>query len=296
VYGDGRGPDSGQTSAAGSAGPDPAYSGGEVVPHEAETIVIRPGEPLEPVQVEVRLPVPVSAPTPPGTMVVRRRTLLYLILILLVLLVLLALLVYAKVIRPQTASATASATSSASAGTSASPSPTAAATTPAPGASTPAGTPTASPAASGAAGSGAAVPPGGTFSPPNGSQDLGNPVDGGVNYPMDVAINAVDYPDSVTFGCSTSGLIDWNVAGFATFEAYVGIPDNAQNATGVTDELVFKDENGKTLDTVKTAIGQPQQVSFSIAGVDRLAVSCVQQGATSSNGNVVALGTASMSN
>ena len=162
----------------------------------------------------------------------------------------------------------------------------------------------ASPGASGSAGSsasptdtsGAAEAANATagFTPPFGTEYLPAPVDGGDNVTngQDVHISDVDYANSTTFYCPTSGLIDWNVAGYDTFSAEYGIPDDAQAATGVTNTITFTDQNGKTLDVATASIGQPLKISFSVSGVERLVISCARQGSNDSANNLVALGNA----
>ena len=135
------------------------------------------------------------------------------------------------------------------------------------------------------------------FTPPFGTEYLPSPVDGDGNVSVqeDVHISDIDYANSTTFYCPTSGLIDWNVAGYGTFSAQYGIPDNAQDATGVTNKITFTDQNGRTLDVATTSIGQPVKISFSVSGVDRLVMSCARQGSNDSTNNLVALGNAQLS-
>jgi len=132
------------------------------------------------------------------------------------------------------------------------------------------------------------------FTPPFGAVYLPSTVDGGgsVGSRRDVHISAIDYANSTTFYCPTSGLIDWDVAGYSTFAAEYGIPDDAQSATGVANTITFTDQNGKTLDVQTTSIGQPVKISFSVSGVDRLIMSCARQGSNNATNNLVALGNA----
>ncbi len=137
--------------------------------------------------------------------------------------------------------------------------------------------------------------PSGSFSPVFGVQSLGGPVDGSVETGEDVHISNVDYPDSIGMYCPTSNLLDWNVAGFATFTAEFGIPDDARSATAITNTMTFTDQNGQRLGVAKTSIGQPAHVQFALKGATRLIVSCDRQGSNDSVNNVVALGNASVS-
>lgn len=132
--------------------------------------------------------------------------------------------------------------------------------------------------------------PSGSFSPPFGSQPLGDTVDGSVYTRQDEHISNVDYPDSVGLYCPTSRLIDWNVAGFATFTAVFGIPDDARSATGIINTVTFSDQNGHQLGVAKTALGQPTQIRFALKGAARLVMSCDRQGSNDSTNNFVALG------
>lgn len=128
------------------------------------------------------------------------------------------------------------------------------------------------------------------FSAPLGSQPLGSPVDGEVDTGNDEHISNVDYPDSIRFYCPTSGLLDWNVAGFTTFTAVFGIPDDAQSATAIINTMTFSDQNGHQLAMAKTALGQPAQIQFALKGATRLIMSCDRQGSNDSVNNFVTLG------
>jgi hypothetical protein len=140
---------------------------------------------------------------------------------------------------------------------------------------------------------GTAATDGGTgFTPPFGTEYLPAPVDGDVYTHQDVHIGNVDYATSSSFYCPTSGLIDWNVAGYKTFTAEFGIPDDAQSATGVSNTVTFTDQNGKTLGQSTTSLGQQVKISLSVSGVDRLIMSCARQGTNNSTNNLVALGNA----
>ncbi len=137
--------------------------------------------------------------------------------------------------------------------------------------------------------------PAGTFSPVFGSQYLGSPVDGDVSTQRDVHISNVDYPNSIGFYCPTSGMIDWNVAGYTTFTAVFGIPDDARSSTGITNGVTFSDQNGHQLGTAKASIGQPAPIQIALKGATRLVMACDRQGSNDSTDNYVALGNASLS-
>lgn len=246
-----------------------------------------------------RLPVP-----RPMGVVVRRRKLALMYLVIFALVVVVAAMAYMMMTNKnnqlatvssnssRTASAEASATSTGT-GTDSSASPSSSGVA---GASNSPGSSASGSASDGssATSAGATVTTGGGagFTPPFGTEYLPAPVDGDVYTHVDVHIDNVDYPTSSSFYCPTSGLIDWNVAGYKTFTAEFGIPDDAQSATGVSNTVTFTDQNGKALGQSTTSLGQQTKISFSVAGVDRLIMSCARQGTNNSTNNLVALGNA----
>lgn len=298
MYGNDNAPD----PAGRTGGSEPAWefrAGGEIVPreqHEGIDVPI-PGSVLPPAPLPVPYEQPGQPPARPQVQV-RRRTLGTMVTVIAVLLALVVYMLYATVLKgPDTVSASATSTSSASA--------TASGTRPSessPSGGTPAAGPSATDGASADATSTASatngVAPGVAFSPVFGSQFLTSPVDNSddVSTQVDLHISDVDYPHSVELSCPTGGIDDWNVAGYSTFSAMFGIPDDAQNATGVTDTITFTDQNGRTLGTATASIGQPAKVSLSFTGVDRLVINCSRQGgdAQYANHNAVALGDASV--
>ncbi|HEV2634029.1 MAG TPA: hypothetical protein VGX23_02710 [Actinocrinis sp.] len=299
--------------------PTQEYVAGEIVPAgygptqqiPTQNGPAQPGHPGIDVPVS-SAPFPVQLPPPapqnpdgPPPVLVKRRTLSVLLCLLLVLALAVVGLLYTTLNKGTKTLVVAGATSP-----SASPTDTAASdpSTPTAGPSSggsPGTAPTntaatadASPAATGTDGGALVVGPGGSsFAPPFGTQYLGEPIDaaGGVDTKTDVTISNVDYPDSTEFYCPTTGLDDWNVAGYSSFTATFGIPDDAQYATGITNTVTFSDQNGKTLGTATTSIGQPAKVSFPLTGVVRLIVNCARQGSNASSDNMVALGNASVS-
>lgn len=266
----------------------------QVPPTEIVEVHIPSGQPNLPV------------PRPLG-IVVRKRRLALLYLMIALLLVVIGGMAYALIANRSTTVAAASSTGSPSASSQASATETATDATdgPSPGGSASggpgaSGSATAGPSDGGTASSADALGPaaqGTGFTPPFGTEFLPAPVDGDANVDpgQDVHISDVDYANSVTLYCPTNGLIDWNVAGYHTFSAEFGVPDNAQSATGVTNTVTFTDQNGKALGSATTSIGQPKKLTFSVTGVDRLIMSCARQGANNSANNQVTLGNALLS-
>jgi hypothetical protein len=265
---------------------------GEIVPHEEHDgiDVHIPGQ-LEP------------APAARKTVAVTSNVARWVLLTLVVLLALVAGLLY-TILKSPAKTAVVAATSSPSASVSASASASTAAATSSPSAgSVPSPSAGVGESGSAAATSSASAPstessqPSASFSPINGTAYLPVPVDGGgyVDTKVDVVISNVDYPYSTRFYCPNQTAIDWNVAGYATFTANVGIPDNAPGATGSTVTMTFADQNGKVLSVSKTSIGQPSSIRVPLAGVDRLTMTCNRQANNGSYVNYVALGNASLS-
>jgi len=269
-----------------------------------------PGPEAEPTEfVEVIIPSSqhLPVPRPPVGVVVRRRRLALLYGLIALLLVVLGGMAYAMISNNHKQLVAVDSTTSATPSAQASPADTGSdATDDASSSASASG----DPATSGSASPGTSASDGGSatstdpsssddpssaFTPPFGTEYLPAPVDGDVYTQQDVHISDIDYANSSSFYCPTSGLIDWNVAGYSTFTAQYGIPDDAQYATGITNTITFTDQNGKTLDVQTTSIGQPVKLSFSVSGVDRLIMSCARQGSNNSANNLVALGNASLS-
>ena len=276
-------------------GPDPGH-GPEAEPTEIVEVII-PSSPHLPV------------PRPPVGVVVRRRRLALLYGLIALLLVVLGGMAYAMISNNHKQLVAVDSTTSATPSAQASPADSGSdasddASSSASASGDPAASDSASPGTSASDSSSAtstdtstADDPSSAFTPPYGTEYLPSPVDGAddVSTQEDVHISDIDYANSSTFYCPTSGLIDWNVAGYSTFTAEYGIPDDAQAATGITNTITFTDQTGKTLDVQTTSIGQPVKISFSVSGVDRLIMSCARQGSNNSTNNVVALGNASLS-
>jgi len=266
---------------------------GEIVQHEEHG----PAAHEEPGTIEVRIPAPLE-PVPPKTIAVRPKVARAMLLALFLLVVLVAALLYV-VLKPTDKTAPAAAGSpsptSASASASASASPSAVALPSPSGADSASASADATSSASGQSTDSAA--PGTSFTPINGTVPLGSPVDNGdgVSSNVDVSISNVDYPNSVTLNCANSATTDWDVAGYASFTATLGIPDTARGATGSTITMTFANENGQTLAVAKTSIGQPANVRIALTGVHRLAISCTRQSSNGYGYNQVALGNASFS-
>jgi hypothetical protein len=118
-------------------------------------------------------------------------------------------------------------------------------------------------------------------------------------------MSAKSYPDSVTFGCDgPQGSFQsedeaYDVAGNTQFTAVVGIPDNATDATGLEETVIFASQNGSQLaKPVVVSLGSPAQVSLNISGVTQLQVTCtgvVEPGHQQDNGNQLTLGNAHIS-
>jgi len=261
---------------------------GEIVPREEHS------------GVDVRIPGPIE-PAPPRKIAVSRTTARWVLLTLIVLLALVAALLY-LLVKPASKAADAAdsakstptatavaATASAAPSVSASP-------TTAPGGASPAASDGATAGPSASAQDLASSTPNPAFSPINGTLYLPAPVDGSVETKVDVLISNVDYPYSTRFYCPTNNsTLDWNVAGYSTFTTTLGIPDNAQGATGATLTMTFSDQNGKVLSVNKTAIGQPATIHIPITGVERLVVTCNRTANNGSGYNQVALGNAAVS-
>lgn len=247
-------------------------------------------------------PTPLPVPAGPPPIPVRRSILLTLLTILIVLLVAVGALIAVVLGHSNKALATTTSTSSPTSTTASAIDSSSASSDPSAGSTAGAGSSPSDGASAGpspsadSASPSTDVTPSESFSPPFGTQYLTGPVDGsGVGTNVDVKLSSVDYPNSVNFYCPTNGLLDWDVAGYSTFTTTFGIPDDAPYAAGITNTITFTNENGKTLGSATTTVGQPAKVSFALNGAVRLVITCTRQGSNDSADNVVALGNAEVS-
>lgn len=94
------------------------------------------------------------------------------------------------------------------------------------------------------------------------------------------SMSATSYPNSLTFYCD--GPLNNNqpdeafdVAGHALLRVVVGIPDNAQGATSLSETLIFANQNGTELmKPVTVSLGSPATVRLNISGVTQLEMTC----------------------
>jgi cytoskeletal protein RodZ len=250
-------------------------------------------------EIEARRSGPVIVSGSSAAVLISRRTVAIFLAILLVLAIAVVALLYATLTHNNPGSAAAALRSTATQsptptdqGVATRPSPSLDTTTPATAPSSGSGTfsPTATPASTSAPEQ-AITTPSGVLPASGGPAYLGAPVEGSGTFQVgqDVQISQVDYPQSVIFYCPNSG-IDWNVAGNSSFSATFGIVDGATSAVGAVDTIKFTDENGRVLKVLKTQLGQPQKITFSLKGIQRLVMTCTRVGP--GNVNNVALGNA----
>ncbi len=117
-------------------------------------------------------------------------------------------------------------------------------------------------------------------------------------------LSAKAYPDSVMFYCNgyynqDQPNIAYDVAGNKLFTTEVGVPDNASNATGLVETVIFATQSGKELGKpVVVSLGSPAKVTFSIVGVTQLQITCSgvdQSSHQQRDGNELALGNPAVS-
>jgi len=99
----------------------------------------------------------------------------------------------------------------------------------------------------------------------------------GYDYAQPVGLNGVRYPRSVGFSCqrATSNYVQWSVAGYKTFSAMAGIPDDASNAFGGIAEMIFYNQDGTQLaKPFDVSLGHPLQVTLQLNGAVQLRVTC----------------------
>jgi hypothetical protein len=110
---------------------------------------------------------------------------------------------------------------------------------------------------------------------------LGPPIDSSDSSDEDVQISGKDYSNSSVFHCDTRDgdgpFANWNSAGYSTFTGMIGVPDNAQSATGSIITVTFYDQNRKSLGQAVVSIGHPQPVTINLNGAVRMQMNCVSK-------------------
>ncbi len=97
-------------------------------------------------------------------------------------------------------------------------------------------------------------------------------------------IDTTTYPDGIRFSCSSGGSdssygynsVTYNVAGYSTLTATIGVPPDAGNAAGNSATIEFyKDGNSTQLHLpVTVALDSPQTVKVNLQGTSQLEINC----------------------
>lgn len=106
-------------------------------------------------------------------------------------------------------------------------------------------------------------------------------------------IGSATYADSVRFTCgpqSDPSSLVYDVAGYKTFKATIGVPSDATNASGNSTAIQFlKDGSSVQLSPgITTALDQPQNVTIPLSGASQLEISCASSSSESDMDIVVA--------
>jgi hypothetical protein len=118
-------------------------------------------------------------------------------------------------------------------------------------------------------------------------------------------IGATNYPDAIRFSCSapTHGghySVTYDVAGFATLAATIGIPSNATNAAGNSAIIQFFKDGGPTHlgQTLTVSLDNPQTITLQLDNSSQLEIHCDAAKVTGTTGYDidVVIGTATLSN
>jgi len=101
-------------------------------------------------------------------------------------------------------------------------------------------------------------------------------INGGWSQGGPVYFSGREYPRSVTLDCeSSTDYFVWEVAGYRTLKATIGVDDDTHDAIGGIAELIFYDQDGHQLGKpVDVSLGHSKPISLSLAGVVQLRVTC----------------------
>lgn len=118
-------------------------------------------------------------------------------------------------------------------------------------------------------------------------------------------IGGTSYPDAIRFSCSapTHGghySVTYDVAGFGTLAATIGIPSNATNAAGNSASIQFFKDGGPTQlgQTLTVSPDNPQTITLPLDNSSQLEIHCDAAEVTGTTGYDidVVIGTATLSN
>jgi hypothetical protein len=103
-------------------------------------------------------------------------------------------------------------------------------------------------------------------------------VNTGGGWPANETISGQRYEESVHLYCSDrvgGSKVGWDVAGFRTFTATIGIADGASGAIGAIGHVTITDQDEKALITpLDTKLGSPQTVNIALNGTVQIVISC----------------------
>ncbi|GAA1655631.1 hypothetical protein [Catellatospora bangladeshensis] len=91
------------------------------------------------------------------------------------------------------------------------------------------------------------------------------------------SMSATLYQRSVRVSCErpNEDYTEWNVAGFHTLKATLGISDDQSNAFGAIGEFIFYNQNGNAIGKPHVvSVGSPKKVEVDLTGVVRLRITC----------------------
>lgn len=93
-----------------------------------------------------------------------------------------------------------------------------------------------------------------------------------------VSFSGKRYTRGIAFTCTsaTSTYLQWNVAGSVRFTATSGIDDNTPVAFERLTEMIFYDQDGRSLlpKPVEASVGHPQDIVIDLTGVVSLRMTC----------------------
>jgi hypothetical protein len=116
-----------------------------------------------------------------------------------------------------------------------------------------------------------------------------------------VNFNNKTYENSLSVTCPQGGTdLAYDVDGASFLNATIGIPDNAQNAAGVTTTVTFF-KNGPSTQLaapINVSVGKPQVIHLDLNGASQLDFTCaaVNNATQNSMQLVFALGSAQLTN
>jgi hypothetical protein len=99
-------------------------------------------------------------------------------------------------------------------------------------------------------------------------------------------IDGTIYQNSISFTVTQNSYVTYDVTGYNSLTAVIGIPDDVTDATGDVVSITFSQSDNLQLDSVTVSPDRPQSIDLNLQGSAQLVITCT---AKDSSGQVVSV-------